>query len=123
VLLLLLLLLLLRCVQEVTKKSGGKKGKGKGGKGKGSSGSAADEPVKAKFKACSSFFQFFMQDQTSSSKKDVHPSMLPFTPDDVEEEEVSTNAEERDDFWTATWGIVCRAAQQKGVPVTSSGMC
>lgn len=80
------------CVQEVTKKSGGKKGKGKGGKGKGSS-STAEEPAvqKAKYKACSSFFQFFMPDADSSSKQAVHPSMLPFTPEDDEEDEVSSN--------------------------------
>lgn len=79
-------------MQEVSKKSGGKKGKGKGGKGKGSSSSAAEEPVKAKYKACSSFFQFFMPDPSSSSSKQaVHPSMLPFTPEDEEEEEVSNN--------------------------------
>lgn len=78
-------------MQEVTKKSGGKKGKGKGGKGKG--GSTAEEPAvqKAKYKACSSFFQFFMPDTDSSSKQAVHPSMLPFAPPDDEEDEVSSN--------------------------------
>lgn len=75
-------------LQEVTKKSGGKKGKGKGCKGKDRAG---DEPAaaagKAKYKSCSSFFQFFQPD-TSSSKQAVHPSMLPFTQEDDEEDEV-----------------------------------
>jgi hypothetical protein len=77
--------------QEVTKKSGGKKGKGKGGKGKGSGGSGSTEEAsaaKAKFKACASFFQFFLPDSSSSSKAAVHPAMLPFTPESDEEDEV-----------------------------------
>lgn len=79
------------CMQEVTKKSGGKKGKGKGGKNKGASSSSVDEPAaKAKFKACSSFFSFFLQDTSSSCSKAPHPSVLPFSPeDDDDEEEVS----------------------------------
>lgn len=81
-----------RVLQEVTKRSG-KKGKGKGGKGKGSSASEEESAAsKPKFKACSSFFQFFMPDtsSSSSSKQVVHPSMLPFTPEDDEDEEVSS---------------------------------
>jgi hypothetical protein len=104
-------------VQEVTKKSGGKKGKAKGGKGKGSSSSAAEEPVKAKYKACRSFFQFFMQDPSSSSKQAVHPSMLPFTPDDEDDNEVSTSTEEQEEFSAATCRISrpCSAAVRRAM--------
>lgn len=89
-------------MQEVTKKSGGKKGKGKGGKGKGGGGSSStEEPAaaKARFKACASFFQFFMPDSSSSSKAAVHPAMLPFTPESDEDDEVSS--------CTARGGLIC----------------
>jgi hypothetical protein len=83
-------------VQEVTKKGkqGGSKGK-KGGKGKGGgSSSGAEEPaVKAKFKPCASFFQFFLPDVSGGGKAALHPAMLPFnTPEDDDESEVSSSS-------------------------------
>lgn len=85
-------LLLNTQTQEVTKKSGGKKGKGKGGgkggKGGGGGGNDADEPAaaKAKYKACDTFFSFFLPDP-DSVKPSLHPSVLPFSHEEDEEDE------------------------------------